>query len=302
MIQIESLFKTYRTGFLLQPKPALQGIDLQVQAGEIFGFIGPNGAGKSTTIKILTGLLRPGSGFVKVLGGNPQNPKNRMAMGYLPEHPYFYDYLTGWELLRFYGALTGLKGKLLEQRIEWALELVHANQDWIHRRLRTYSKGMLQRMGLAQSVLSKPQLLILDEPMSGLDPLGRRDVREAILTLNREEGTTVFYSSHVLSDVEQISHRVAMVVDGRIARSGTVAQITRQESTEFRVLLSTEIHHSLEGVIATPQPCEYLCAHDTARNLLLAHCLEQGIPVLKLESTRPSLEDILAREVTHAEP
>ncbi|MCL2282390.1 MAG: ABC transporter ATP-binding protein, partial [Fibromonadales bacterium] len=185
-IEIKDLHKTYRQGFWLSKKKTLFGISLQVKKGEVFGFIGPNGAGKSTAIKVLTGLLRKDSGEVLILGKSPDESKNRAKLGYLPEQPYFYDSLSGYELLKFYGGLSGLKGKLLEERIRWALNLVNANSDWIYRRLRTYSKGMQQRVGLAQAILHKPELLILDEPMSGLDPLGRRDVREAILELNRE--------------------------------------------------------------------------------------------------------------------
>jgi len=226
-IEIKDLHKTYRQGFWLSKKKTLFGISLEVKKGEIFGFIGPNGAGKSTTIKVLTGLLRKDSGDVLILGKDPNESKNRANLGYLPEQPYFYDSLSGYELLKFYGGLSGLKGKLLEERIHWALKLVNADADWIYRRLRTYSKGMQQRVGLAQAILHKPELLILDEPMSGLDPLGRRDVREAILTLNRE-GSTVFYSSHILSDVEAISNRVAMIIDGKIVHTGTIDEIGKQ--------------------------------------------------------------------------
>jgi ABC-2 type transport system ATP-binding protein len=226
-VEIKDLHKTYRQGFWLSKKKSLFGISLEVKKGEVFGFIGPNGAGKSTTIKVLTGLLRKDSGEVLILGKSPNDTKSRVNLGYLPEQPYFYDSLSGHELLKFYGGLSGLKGKLLEERIQWALKLVNADADWIHRHLRTYSKGMQQRVGLAQAILHKPELLILDEPMSGLDPLGRRDVREAILSLNKE-GSTVFYSSHILSDVEAISNRVAMIIDGKISHTGTIEEITKQ--------------------------------------------------------------------------
>jgi len=298
MIQIRGLSKTYRTGFLMKPKLALHDVNLHVQEGEIFGYIGPNGSGKSTTIKILTGLLRPGSGDVRILGVPPSDPASRKNLGYLPEHPYFYDYLTGYELLKFYGSLSGLRGKLLEERITWALELLHANHDWVHRRLRTYSKGMMQRMGLAQAILAKPRLLILDEPMSGLDPLGRRDVREAIQSLNRE-GCTIFYSSHVLSDVESISHRVAMIVDGTIVRQGTVEEVTAAESSEYRVRLS----HSWEstelpsGIIALSSQ-EFVCANAHFRDAFLRIALERGLGIERIESYRPSLEEVLTKEVS----
>ena len=225
MIQIEHLHKTYRSGFLMKPKLALKDVSFNVESGQVYGFIGPNGAGKSTTIKVLTGLLNFDSGKVLVNGISPRDVKSRRFIGYSPEQPYFYDYLTGRELLKFYGRLVGLEGSLLDSRIHWALELLHADKDWIDRRLRSYSKGMMQRVGIAQAVLAKPKLLILDEPMSGLDPMGRRDVREAIQELDRD-GVTIFYSSHLLSDVESISHRVAMIVDGKIVREGSVDEIT----------------------------------------------------------------------------
>lgn len=298
MIQISGLSKTYRTGFFMMPKVALTGIDLQVNEGEIFGFIGPNGAGKSTTIKILTGLLRPSAGHARVLGYPCSEVRSRRELGYLPEHPYFYDYLTGYELLRFFGALSGVRGSLLEERIRWSLDLLHANHDWIHRRLRTYSKGMMQRVGLAQAVLAKPRLLILDEPMSGLDPLGRRDVREAILSLNKE-GCTVFYSSHVLADVESISHRVAMVVDGRIVRYGTVEEVTGGESSAYRVRTSQPLH----GVPHVPgltseHPQEFFCENASSRDAFLGYCLAQGLGIERVENFRPSLEEVLTREVS----
>ena len=237
-IEIENLHKTYRQGFWLAKKKSLFGISLTVKKGEIFGFIGPNGAGKSTTIKVLTGLLHSDTGKVSILGKSPSETKSRINLGYLPEQPYFYDSLSGYELLKFYGGLSGLKGELLEERIHWSLKLVNADEEWIHRRLRTYSKGMQQRIGLAQAIIHKPELLILDEPMSGLDPLGRKDVREAILALNRE-GSTVFYSSHILSDVESISSRVAMIIDGKITHTGTIDEITKDAGRD-----------SLEDVLA----------------------------------------------------
>jgi len=237
-IEIKDLHKSYRSGFWLAKKKSLFGISLTVKKGEIFGFIGPNGAGKSTTIKVLTGLLHKDSGSVLVWGNSPDKTESRLNLGFLPEQPYFYDSLSGYELLKFYGALSGLSGSLLEERIHWALKLVNADYDWIRNRLRTYSKGMQQRVGLAQAILHKPELLILDEPMSGLDPLGRRDVREAILALNRE-GSTIFYSSHVLSDVEAISNRVAMIIEGKILHEGTVEEITKEAG-----------RNSLEDVLA----------------------------------------------------
>lgn len=303
MIQVENLQKTYRSGFLMRPKKALSGVSFSVPAGVVYGFIGPNGAGKSTTIKLLTGLLRRDSGKILVAGRDPLDVESRRHLGYSPEQPYFYDYLTGRELMRFYGRLSGLSGRLLEERIDWALSLLNADKDWISRRLRTYSKGMMQRVGIAQAILSKPELLILDEPMSGLDPVGRKDVREAILSLNRE-GVTVFYSSHLLSDVETISHRVAMIVGGKIVREGTVDDFTSNASAEYLVHVSADIPESEVPEGVKPQgttPREWVCADSRARDRFLDFCLRSGLPVERVEHRRPSLEDVLTEEIARAE-
>ena len=286
----------------MKPKLALKDVSLHVEPGQIYGFIGPNGAGKSTTIKVLTGLLNFDSGKVLVNGFSPRDVKSRRFIGYSPEQPYFYDYLTGRELLQFYGKLVGLEGNLLNERITWALQLLHADKDWIDRRLRSYSKGMMQRVGIAQAILGKPKLLILDEPMSGLDPMGRRDVREAILELNRD-GVTIFYSSHLLSDVESISHRVAMIVDGRIVREGTVDEITDSCGIEYHVRTRTAITAKdlPEGVALAGHPQEVICADDAARDRLLRYCLDNGIAVEKMDHKRPSLEDILTEEIARAD-
>ncbi len=302
MIKIEHLHKTYRSGFLMKPKLALKDVSFSVEPGQVYGFIGPNGAGKSTTIKVLTGLLNYDSGTVLVNGISPRDVKSRRFIGYSPEQPYFYDYLTGRELLRFYGKLVGLDGAELDKRIGWALDLLHANKDWIDRRLRSYSKGMMQRVGIAQAILGKPKLLILDEPMSGLDPMGRRDVREAIMELNRD-GVTIFYSSHLLSDVESISHKVAMIVDGKIVREGTVDEITESCGVEYHVRIRGAIPEKdlPEGVTPAGHPEEFVCEDDAARDRLLRFCLDNGIAVEKMDHKRPSLEDILTEEIARAD-
>ena len=286
----------------MKPKLALKDVSFSVEPGQVYGFIGPNGAGKSTTIKVLTGLLNFDSGKVLVNGISPRDVKSRRFIGYSPEQPYFYDYLTGRELLRFYGKLVGLDGTELDKRITWALELLHANKDWIDRRLRSYSKGMMQRVGIAQAILGKPKLLILDEPMSGLDPMGRRDVGEAIQQLNRD-GVTIFYSSHLLSDVESISHKVAMIVDGKIVREGTVDEITESCGVEYHVRTRKAILGSdlPQGVSLTGHPEEFVCEDDSARDRLLRFCLDNGIAVEQMDHKRPSLEDILTEEIARAD-
>jgi len=226
LVEIKDFRKSYRLGIEhgMKTVEAVKSISLSVPEGALYGFIGPNGAGKTTTIKTLMGLLRPTSGTVKLMGRDPLDPASRVQVGFQPEQPYFYDYLTGMELLMFYGRLSGLRGQELSKRIEESCALCKVDASWLSRRLRTYSKGMSQRLGLAQSVLHKPKLLILDEPMSGLDPMGRRDVRLAMLELHKA-GTTIFYSSHVLSDVEEVCTHAAMVVRGTLRVEGLLSDI-----------------------------------------------------------------------------
>ena len=179
---------------------------LELHEGEVLALLGENGAGKSTTIKILTGLLGADSGKVAIAGMPPKRPQTRKILGYCPEQPYFYDYLSGRELLSFYGRLVGLEGATLNARIQWALQTVHADKDWIDRRLRTYSKGMMQRVGLAQSILSKPELLILDEPTAGLNPKAHEDILEMVKTIQENEKNIVFLVSHNMNDIARIMY------------------------------------------------------------------------------------------------
>ena len=201
LIEAQGIAKTFRSGVLYRPKRALTGLDLRVASGEIFGFLGPNGAGKTTTIKILLGLVRPSAGSGTVLGEPFGSVAARAQLGYLPDLPHFYSYLTGRELLRFAGRLHSIARGELERRIEATLARVHLAPDAWDRRLRHYSRGMFQRVGIAAAILHRPRLLVLDEPMTGLDPIGRRELRDLLLELKRD-GTTIFLSSHLLADVE----------------------------------------------------------------------------------------------------
>ncbi len=233
MIEIRGLVKVYRTGFWQREVRALDGLTLSVRRGEIFGFLGPNGAGKTTTIKILLGFVRATAGTVRLLGESPESPSVRHRIGFLPEQAYFYDYLTGLELLDYVGRLHGLPSACRRERAVRLLEevgIAHAARL----PLRKYSKGMLQRLGLAQALINDPELVVLDEPMSGLDPIGRKQVRDLILRL-RGEGRTVFFSSHILSDVETLSDRVAIVSRGRVVGLGTVEELLagREERVEI---------------------------------------------------------------------
>src|SRR5579864_8801885 len=219
-IQVENLTKDYPFGFLhLKKKRSLEGLTMQVDDGEVFGFLGPNGAGKSTTIKLLAGLIFPTAGTARILGKPIEDVAMHQDIGYLPEQPYFYDYLTASELLDYFARFHGLTAADRQERVQRMLKKV--GLDTAKKiQLRKYSKGMLQRVGLAQAILHDPQVVVLDEPMSGLDPLGRREVRDIILALKRE-GRTILFSTHILSDAEMLCDRVGVIVGGRLRGVGT---------------------------------------------------------------------------------
>jgi ABC-2 type transport system ATP-binding protein len=213
-VVVENLVKDFRPGFGLVRKRVLHGISFEVKRGEIFGFVGPNGAGKTTTLKILMGLIHPQGGSARILGHDIHESEFRKHVGFLPENPYFYDFLTGVEFLEFYARVSGVARSERPARIERLLEdvgLSHAGSE----RLRNYSKGMLQRIGIAQALIHDPTIVFLDEPMSGLDPIGRKEIRDLILRLH-QAGKTVFMNTHILSDVEMVCDRVAIIVKGHI--------------------------------------------------------------------------------------
>ena len=226
VIQTQNLSKTYRTGFWLAQKiRSLIAIDLDVYQGETFGLLGQNGAGKTTLLKTLLGIVRPTQGKATLLG-KPLGDRNvKKRIGYLPENPYFYDYLTGWEILEFTGGLFEIPHSVQKARIPELLELVGLSmRDAKKKQLRRYSKGMLQRIGLAQALINDPELVFLDEPMSGLDPLGRYQMRETILSLKRQ-GKTIFFNSHILSDVEKVCDRVAILDKGELICEGSMDKL-----------------------------------------------------------------------------
>src|SRR6201993_4083740 len=224
-IEILGLEKTYMVGFWrARPKRALQPLHLTIEEGEIFGFLGPNGAGKTTTLKLLMGLVFPTAGTARILGHDWTDPEVKARIGFLPEQPYFYDYLTAHELLDYYGQLSGVPAKDRKRRIEEVLQRVGLT-DVKGMQLRKFSKGMLQRAGIAQAILHDPKVIFLDEPMSGLDPVGRREVRDLMEQL-KQEGKTVFFSTHILSDAEALCDRVAVIYKGELRGVGAVADLT----------------------------------------------------------------------------
>jgi ABC-2 type transport system ATP-binding protein len=235
-IRTAGLTKVFVSNWRRRRTVAVDGLNLEVNAGEIYGFLGPNGAGKTTTLKLLLGLLRPSAGSVEILGESADGLAHRARIGYLPENPSFYDYLTGREFLDFCGRLCGIAAATRRERIARLLALVDLERA-ADVRMRKYSKGMLQRAGLAQALVNDPRLLILDEPQSGLDPLGRKQVRDVILRL-RAEGRTVLFSSHILSDAEMICDRVGIMNRGRLVASGRLDQLLRDrvQAVEFQAV------------------------------------------------------------------
>ena len=280
-IEILGLEKTYMVGFWRKrPKRALYPLSLKVEEGEIFGFLGPNGAGKTTTLKLLMGLVFPTAGSAKILGRDWTDPEVKAQIGFLPEQPYFYDHLTAHELLNYYGQLSGVPAKDRKRRIDEVLARVGL-ADVKGVQLRKFSKGMLQRAGIAQAILHDPKLVFFDEPMSGLDPLGRRDVRDLMEQL-KHEGKTVFFSTHILSDAEALCDRVAIIYKGELRGVGAVEDLTSTVQGKIEVIWhGTHIPASLKALGA-----ECHVSGDTIRAVLAENQQDAAIDALRREHLR----------------
>ena len=222
-VEVKNLTKVFSIGLRKEYVVAIDNLSFEVKAGEVYGLIGPNGSGKSTTMKVVLGLMAASKGYAKVFGLDSGDIRARNEIGFLPENPYFYKHLSGSETLRFYGKLCGMKGTELKERISELLKLVDL-EGAADRRLAGYSKGMLQRIGLAQSLIQNPRLVILDEPTAGVDPLGSRQIRDLILKL-RDEGYPVFLCSHLLEQVQEVCDRVGIIFRGRMRREGTLNEL-----------------------------------------------------------------------------
>ena len=235
-IEIDNLTKDYEVGFWRKRKVrALDGLSLGVEHGQIFGFLGANGAGKTTTLKLLMRLIFPTAGTAQILGHDISDVSMHARIGYLPENPYFYDYLTAREFLNYCGELFGQDKSTRKRRTEELLMRVNLEKKSWDRQLRKFSKGMLQRVGLAQALVNDPEIVFLDEPMSGLDPVGRREVRDLIASL-RTEGKTVFMCSHILSDIEVLCDSVAILKRGRLAHAGSLDELRARETSVIEVI------------------------------------------------------------------
>lgn len=257
-VDIQDLHKQFPTPWGRRGVYALKGVSLQIQEGQVYGLIGPNGSGKSTMMKILVGLLAPSSGKCQIFGKSNQASENRQNVGFLPENPYFYKFLTGAETLAFYGKLCGLRGRALRTRVDELLELVGL-QDAARRRLGGYSKGMLQRIGLAQALVQSPRLIVLDEPTAGVDPLGSRSIRDIIVDV-KQLGVTVFLCSHLLEQVQEICDSVGILYQGLMLAEGSVGELTQDQSTmEIKIhQASPELMARLQEVVKGDGKAEWM--------------------------------------------
>jgi ABC-2 type transport system ATP-binding protein len=273
-VKIDNLVKDFKTSFRRLPVRAVNGVSLEIKAGEVYGLIGPNGSGKSTTMKALLGLVAPTSGSCAIFGRDSLKVDSRNDVGFLPENPYFYKHLTGAETIRFYGRLCGLRGAPLRARIDELLALVGL-ESARDRRLGGYSKGMLQRIGLAQALVQDPRLVILDEPTAGVDPVGSRQIRDLIFSL-RERGITVFLCSHLLEQVQEVCDRVGIIFHGQLVKEGR-----------------------LDDLIAIEDQTELILENAPPELLARIHALVAAEPATRLVKTgrpRSTLERLFLRE------
>jgi ABC-2 type transport system ATP-binding protein len=297
-IRATGLHKTYRSGFWMRRTEAVRGVDLGIRDGETFGLLGPNGSGKTTMIKMLTGLILPTAGEAWVSGLPVQDPHSRAQLGFLPEGTYFHEYLTGREFLDFHGSLLGLSKAERRERIPALLERVGMSHA-ASQKLRSYSKGMQQRIGLAQALIGDPSVLILDEPMSGLDPIGRKEVRDLILEL-RDEGKTVFFSSHILADAEVVCDRVAILVRGRVVHEGSVSAPLGQEIVSVELVvegIEEELVRRLEvdaaRMTAQGARFHFEFSEESSAEKALDQVRAAGGRIHSLVPRRRSLEDLM---------
>jgi ABC-2 type transport system ATP-binding protein len=304
-IDVRDLKKTYKTPFRRKKVEALRGVTFSVQRGHIFGFVGPNGAGKTTTIRTLMGLIRPTSGAAMLLGQPIPSRAARFKVGFLPESPYFYDYLTIGELLDLTGRLFGMPARQRQTRAGSLIERVGLARAQ-GQNLKKFSKGMLQRAGLAQALMNDPELVVLDEPMSGLDPIGRKEVRDLIVEL-RDQGKTVFFSTHILSDVEAITDHVAIIARGQLQAEGKPADLVKKTilgvDVTVRVRDKTSTQSLVEGadrVRLVGDELSLTLPADADVDAWIARAHEAGAKVIEVAPRHETLEDLFLREVQEA--
>lgn len=307
IIEIENLTKDYEKGFWKKKKiRALEDLNLKVESGQIFGFLGGNGAGKTTTIKILMSLIFPTAGTARILGSDISDFKMHSRIGYCPENPYFYDYLKASELMVYFGKLFGLDSAKAKQKSDELLTKVGLEEIHWNKQLRKFSKGMLQRVGLAQALINEPEIVFLDEPMSGLDPLGRREIRELISEL-RDNGTTVFLTTHILSDIEALCDNVAILQNGKLTAQGNLIDLLTQsgEAQSFEIVLKGVSAKNLEEKISQipgskvmPKPngvtIQVLDENDIEKILQISK--NNGGNLVSVHPVKQSLEELFVNE------
>jgi ABC-2 type transport system ATP-binding protein len=305
-IRTEALTKHYELGFWRKrPYVALDGLNLEVKAGEVFGFLGPNGAGKTTTLKLLMQLTYPTSGAAWILDRPVGDLDVKRRIGYLPENPYFYDYLSAEELLTYFASLFGYRGEHRRKRVQAVLDEVGIGAERrLH--LRGYSKGMVQRVGIAQAILNEPELVFLDEPMSGLDPLGRREMRQLMLRL-RDRGCTVFFSSHILADAEAMCSRVAVLAGGRLVAGGRLADLLAFELRGWEVIVEDLAPADLAAIGARATRVVPLAQGRFTLELpperpepTIAELARRGARIVSVNPVRDTLEDFFVRQIAQA--
>ena len=302
VIEIANLTKDYEVGFFRKRKVrALDDLSLSVDAGQIFGFLGANGAGKTTTLKLLMRLIFPTSGTARILNRDIGEVRMHERIGYLPENPYFYDYLTAREFLDYCAQIFGYGAAERKKRAADLLSRVNLDEKSWDKQLRKFSKGMLQRVGLAQSLINDPEIVFLDEPMSGLDPVGRREVRDLIASL-REDGKTVFMCSHILSDIEVLCDRVAILKRGRLAQVGHLDELRRRTEGPNRMEIlaagaeAAELHLPEAEISATPRGLRIEITGENEIEAALAALRKAGGTVVSIQPVTQSLEELFMEE------
>jgi ABC-2 type transport system ATP-binding protein len=304
-IETTGLTKVYSSSFGKRKVEALSSLNLTIPAGSIFGFLGPNGAGKTTLVKLLLGIIFPTSGSAKILGGEINDYRVKSKIGYLPENHKYPAYLTGGEVLQFFGKLSGLGGLELEKKIDEMLELVQMTK-WKKSKLKTYSKGMMQRLGLAQAMLNDPELIYLDEPTDGVDPIGRKEIRDILIELKNKH-KTIFLNSHLLSEVEMITDRVGILNKGKLLREGTVKELTEKKE-EYKI----SVEGSIESLPAEVQQdanftntgggyYSFKVADTQDLNRILDLLRNNGIIIKEMVQQKNTLEEMFISLIKEAE-
>jgi len=300
VLKVENLVKDFRIGFFRNKVNILKNVSFSVGKGEVFGVVGPNGAGKTTTFKCILGFIEPTSGKISVFDKPNHDYSIRKSIGYLPENPYFYEYLTGYEFLRYMGSLHGMGGSNLYKRMDYLFQKVNLTK-FKNLQLRKYSKGMNQRIGIAQAIINDPELLILDEPMSGLDPIGRREVIDLILEL-KNEGKTVVLSSHILSDLEALCDRVCFIFGGKVVIEGSLFELLNKAGMKYEAIIrkNEDDLSSIKSIVNMEvlERDDYISLKfdEMQKTKVIEEINKSKMELISLHPLRRSLEDLYTKQ------